>query len=181
MSKLIDNMEIMEIFYNNPNKEYHIREIARLTKLSPSTVSKYLIKCTKEKLLDKREERKHLLFKANTENKIFKIKKINYNTERLFEFGLINYLDEEFNYPRAIILFGSFAKGEDIEQSDIDIFILSETKRELKLENYEKLLKKKIQLFVYNNKAFQEMKIKNQELLNNIINGLKLQGNLEVF
>lgn len=49
----------------------------------------------------------------------------------------------------VIILFGSYAKGEDIENSDIDLYIQTPSKKELRTEKFEKLLKRKVQfLFI---------------------------------
>lgn len=180
MSKLIDNNKVMELFYNNPNTWYHIREISRILELSPSTSSKYLNLFVKESLLEKKEERMHILFRANTNNKNYKTKKINYNIEKIKKSGIIEYLEKEFNYPKAIILFGSYAKGENTKNSDIDIFIQSETIKEPQVKEYEKKLKVEIQLFIYNEKKLKLMKKTNKELFNNIINGIKLQGFIEV-
>ena len=76
--------------------------------------------------------------------------------------------------PKSIIVFGSYAKGEDIEDSDIDIFVECEEEK-LDLEPFEKQLKRKVQFhFKENFKAYSK------ELRNNIINGIILRGYLEV-
>ena len=76
-----------------------------------------------------------------------------------------------------IIVFGSFSKGEDIENSDIDIYVETPSKKEISLKKFEKKLNRKIQVF--RNKSIK--KIKNEDLANNILNGIVLNGNLEVF
>src|SRR3989344_325079 len=58
--------------------------------------------------------------------------------------GLVDYLWENLS-PRVIILYGSFAKGESIESSDIDIFVLCK-ETSIKLDNFEKKLNRKIHL-----------------------------------
>jgi len=40
--------KIMDIFLDNPEREYHVREIAKLFNISPSTASKYLDELKKE-------------------------------------------------------------------------------------------------------------------------------------
>ena len=47
--------------------------------------------------------------------------------------------------PKSIILYGSYNKGEDIESSDIDIFIDSK-KFNINLEKYQKYLGRNIHL-----------------------------------
>ena len=94
---------------------------------------------------------------------------------------MVEFIENELNYPEAIVLFGSYAKGENKKGSDIDLFILSESKNKLDLNDFEKKLDTEIQVFLHNRKDFEQMKVDNKELLNNIINGIKLSGFLEVF
>ena len=76
--------------------------------------------------------------------------------------------------PSVIILFGSASRGEDLKESDLDIFLeCKETK--LNAEKYEKELNRKINLF------FGEFNKLSSELKNNILNGTVLKGYLKVF
>src|SRR3989344_1930794 len=181
MSKKIDKMEILKIFMKEPEREFHIREFAKEIKFSPTTVTSYLEELKKENLLVKQKSRNVILYKANLENQIFKETKKFYNIKNILDFGLIDYLNIELNYPEAIIIFGSYAKGENTLRSDIDIFILTESKKQISLKKFEEKLKAEIQLFIYNKKEFDNLKIKNKELINNILNGVKLSGFIEVF
>ena len=77
--------------------------------------------------------------------------------------------------PDTIVLFGSASKGEDIQTSDVDIYVQSSEKK-INLETYEKHLNRKINLF------FEENFLKlSKELKNNIINGIKLSGYLKIY
>jgi|SRR3989344_4764533 len=175
----MDNL--LKYFIKEPEREFHVRELAKLDRKSPTTISKHLNKLKNEGLLLSRKKLNHLLFKANTENQHFKDLKIFFNIKSLRESGLIGCLIDEFNQPEAIILFGSFRRGEDTQQSDIDILIISPLKKEINLIKFEKILNRKIQLFIYPNSEIDKMKIKNKELLNNWINGLVLHGFWELF
>ncbi len=172
---------IFDFFKKEPEREFHVRELAKLTKKSPTTISKYLSKLEKDNLLISKYKFNHKLFKANSENPSFKDIKLFYNIEILRNSGLINYLIEEFNHPEAILLFGSFRKAENNQHSDIDILIITPLKKELNLTKYEKLLDIKIQLFLYSNSDIDKLKNKNKELLNNLVNGIVLYGFWEVF
>ncbi len=178
---VFEKMNILKLFFENPEKDFHVREIARALRQSPSTISKLLTKLTKHETLISREEKKFKLFKSNTENKIYKETKLFYNILNIRQSGLIDYLINHYNHPSAIILFGSFRKAENIPSSDIDLFIQSSIKKESSLTEFENTLNHKIQLFVYSQKETELMKTKNKELLNNIINGIVLDGFLEVF
>lgn len=172
--------KILELFFKEPEKEFYVREISRILKKSPTTISKHLKNLEKKKLLIKENKFNHLLFKANNEDLRFKNTKLNYNLEIIRESGIIDYLSEEFNNPEAIILFGSYAKGENIRKSDIDLLVISPLKKDVKLEKFEKKLGK-MQLFVESRKDITKMKKTNKELLNSFINGKILYGRWEAF
>ena len=181
MSRKIDKMAILEKFMEESEREFHIREFAKIMRISPTTATNYLESLKEELLLEKEKSRNVILYKANSQNPLFKETKKYFNIKKIIESGLIDYLNNELNYPEVIILFGSYSKGENISASDIDFFILTESKKQISLKEYEEKLSSKIQLFVYNKKEFKNLKIKNKELLNNILNGIKLSGFIEVF
>ncbi len=172
---------IIEYFIREPNREFHIRELAKLSKISPTTVSKYLKQLSNRGILLSKKRYNHSLFRANAENPNFKDLKLFYNIKILRESGLINHLIDIFNHPEAIILFGSFRKAEDTPKSDIDLLIITPIKKEPNLTKFEKKLRHKIQIFLYSHQDMEKMKVKNKELLNNMINGIVLSGFWEVF
>jgi predicted nucleotidyltransferase len=173
--------KLIEYFIKEPEKEVHVRELSKLLRKSPTTISKYLKIYEKEGVLKSKEKLNHLFFKADSNNKIFRQFKLNYNLSILNKSGLIEYLENEFNHPEAIILFGSFAKAENTRKSDVDILIVTSNKKELNLKYFEKKIGNPIQLHLYSNKDIELMKIKNKELLNNFINGILINGYWELF
>jgi len=173
--------KVLKYFIENPEKEFYVREIAKKENKSPTTISKVLKNYQKKKVLVSEEKLNHLMFRANSESIEYKLIKINHNLNKLYVSGLISYLESEFNYPSAIVLFGSFSKGEDGKESDVDIFLASNSKKEVDLTKYEMKIGRKVQLFVYSYSDIDRMKEKNKELLNNVLNGIVLSGFLEVF
>jgi len=176
----MDN-QVLDFFMKEPGKEFHVRQLSKLLKKSPTTISKYLKNLEKKDILKSEKKFNHLLFRANVESKKFKKLKLNYNLELLESSGLIDYLVKEFNHPEAIVLFGSFAKAENISKSDIDLLIVSPLKKEIELNKFEKRLRNKIQLFIHSKKEIERIKEKNKELLNSWINGIVIYGHWEVF
>ena len=151
--------KIIDLFLENPEREYHIRQLSRIFKKSPTTISKVLKDYQKQGILTSEKKFNHLLFKADTNSKKFRTIKISHNLNLIKNSGLIEIIEKEFNYPKAIVLFGSFAKGENISTSDIDLLIISPIKRGINLEGHEKKMKHKIQLFVNSDKDIEDMKI----------------------
>lgn len=170
--------KVLEFFIKEPEQEVHIRKISKILKKSPTTISKYLRNFEKQGILKSKRKLNHLLFKANLENEKFKILKLNYNLKSLYESKIINYLVEEFNYPEAIILFGSFSKAENTQKSDIDILVISPLKKDVELNKFEKKLNSEVQLFVYSKKTLKKI---NKELMNKFVNGIVVYGFWEVF
>ncbi len=166
--------KIMKIFFNSPSQRFHVRELSRLTKISVSTVSRVIKELLKKYLLVIRRKTPILELEANLNSKKFISNKKEFNIHQIKEVGLLDFIIEKYNEPEAIILFGSYSKGEDFEKSDIDILVVTSKKINSDLEKYEKLLKRKIH--------FIEMNIKEikPELLNNIINGIILYGYLKL-
>ncbi len=180
--KNIDNKEkVLRLFFEHPEKEFHIRQLARLSKLNPNTIINLTNQLLKEGLIIKSEsaEKPFASIKANTSYWLYKLKKIENNIGKIYKSGLIEFLNKELSYP-TIILFGSYAKAENHENSDIDLFILSEKKERPNLNIYEKKLTATIQIFLHNKKEFNQLKKNSKELINNVINGHKLTGYLEV-
>ncbi len=169
-------IKLLECFFKEPNKWYHLREYARINKSSASTSLKYLNELCKNKFLKKKREHNLVLYKADEDSEKFRDVKIFYNIQKIRDSGILDFLEEEFK-PKCIILFGSTSRGLDNKDSDTDLFLLSPLKKEIKLDKFEKLIGKKIQLFVMDKKEFKARK----ELANNILNGIILRGYLDIF
>jgi predicted nucleotidyltransferase len=169
--------KIKYIFFKNPEKEHHVRHIAKQLNISPTSASKYLKELEKKEILTSEKKYGHLIFRANTESKKYQVLKRNNNILSLYDSGLINFLQKTYNYPEAIILFGSYSKGEDTSRSDIDLLIITPAKKEHKLEKFEKKLGRKIQIFEISK---EELIKTNANLKNSWINGIVLEGYIEI-
>ncbi len=170
---------ILEMFIMNPEKGFHVREIARKLKKSPTTISKYLKNYEKLGILRSEKKFNHLLFMANlSEN--FRHKKIMFNLDRIDSSGLVEFLKNKLDYPEAVILFGSWARGKNSGESDLDLLIISPNKKELDLKKFSNKLGE-VQLFILSRSEIDKMKKDNPELLNSFVNGLVLEGAWELF
>ncbi len=168
-----NKLRIMELFFEEPSREFHIREISRLSGLPASSVQNYLKELLEEKLVCRNTNGIYPSYNANTANKLFKVYKLENMVLKLHSSGLIEYIEDSC-HSSCIILFGSVRKGEYDKTSDIDLFVQS-GRRSLDLDKFEKVLKHKVNLF------FEENIGKlSDELLNNIINGIKLSGYLKL-
>ena len=168
--------KIKEYFFINPTAKLRVRQIERELKLPLPSVIRYIKEFVKDGILNKVIISGVELYSADRSYKRFLVKKQLYNIESLYESKLIDKLVLKYNNP-TIVLFGSYSRGEDIEDSDVDLYIETPSKITIELGEFEKKLQRKIQLFVY--KGIN--KVENKELANNILNGIVLNGYVEVF
>ena len=167
---------ISEYFFVNPTAKLRVREIERTLKLPLPSVIRYCKELKKESILTTIKTGNVNFYTANRDSEKYLLEKKFCNIKKIYESGLIEYIRQELSNP-AIVLFGSFAKGEDTEESDIDLYIETPSKKKGILEKFEKLLKRRIQVFQHKNLK----KLSNPYLKNNVINGFLLNGFVEVF
>lgn len=167
---------IKEYFFVNPSAKHRVREIERILRVPLPSVIRYCRELEKEGVLSTIKTGDVILYASDWDSERYHLEKKLYNLRVIYLSGIIEYLKQELSNP-PIILFGSFAKGEDTEESDIDLYVETHSKRDINLEKFEKLLRRKIQLF--RNKSLNE--ISNHHLANNIINGITLNNYIEVF
>ena len=168
--------KIKEYFFMNPTMKIWVRQIERDLKVPFPSVIRYTKELEKDGIIKSTVAPGITLYSADRTSTAFLLEKKLYNLRSLFSSGLVDFLVQELSNP-TIILFGSYARGEDIEKSDIDLYIESTKKEIPSLDKFEKKLQRKIQLFKYKDIS----KVENKELANNIVNGITLNGFLEVF
>lgn len=144
-------------------------EIAEKNKLSAGGVHNALVKL-KEKNFVLIEERGRMKFyKINSENILMK----QYRTAHLLN-KLRKFIDDMKKVSIEAILFGSGARGEYGKDSDIDLFILTNSKEEALdlVRVYQK--KYAIKAIVKTPNEWQELEIKEPEFYGEIKRGIKL-------
>ena len=161
---------ILSFFYKNPGIEVNIRTLAEYLGSSQSTTLRQVNLLVKEQLLIKIEKKHEHIVKLNEEQSI--INKRLFNIKQLYDVGLVKYLEEEFEYPASIIVFGSFSFGENGAQSDIDIAIQTKIIKDISLSEFEKKLGFPIQLFFLTEDLSENLK-------KSIYNGVVLQGRIQ--
>jgi len=169
MLKIINDLEP---FFEDCYRRINVREYAKIVCISPPTASKLLEYYTSEGLLLKETYKNYILFHANNESRNFiDLSRIYWRLELA---GLVSYIKKELTNP-VIILFGSLAKAEVKNDSDVDLAIFA-GKKELNADKFEERLNRKIQFFWFDSLDG----IKSKELANNITNGYMLSGRLQI-
>jgi len=175
-----NKQKILNILFKYPEREFSLSELAKEAHIAKPHIGKTLDELLKIGMIRITKLTKIWRIKAEQTNFNFIKSKIVYNLNFIYQSGIIEYLNEIFRNPRAIVLFGSFRKGEDISGSDIDIAIESdefggyEVVGLRELIDFEKVISRRIQLHKFNRRDVDI------NVFNSIANGIVLMGFLEV-
>ena len=149
---------------------FNQRRISQKLNVSATGVSKAIKLLEKKELIliKKDEFSKELSIELNFENQeVLELKRID-NLSLLYETKFVEYFKQN-HVGCDVILFGSYSRGEDTLNSDIDIAIIGTTKKELTITMHEEILKREINLFY-----FENMKKIPPKLRKNIMRGIYL-------
>ncbi len=172
--------KIIEVLFMYPEKEFSLSDLAREAGVSKANIGDILSEFREAGLITIEKLSKIWRIKSNQTNWRYVRSKIVYNLNFVYRSGLVEFLIDYFKNPKAIVLFGSFRKGEDLSNSDMDIAIETDEDKEYEvtglreLLEFEKILGRKIQLHLFNRKKIDI------SVFNNIANGIILWGFLEV-
>ena len=176
MKTKVIKAKVQEYFLLNPTVKLRVRQVEREVNVPLPSAIRYTKELEKEGVLKGQEIAEVKLYSANRDSPQYLLEKRLFNIRQLYAAGLVQHFVEKYDNP-TIIVFGSYSRGEDIETSDIDLYLETPHKEIKDLEGFEKKLQRKIQVFCH--KSIKE--IKNKELANNIINGVTLRGFVEAF
>lgn len=174
MLSLINNKKwkLICFFLDNPTERIHLRALSRRLEISPSWIKNNLSELEKKELIivEKNKDSPVLYLKANRESFPFQRLKISFNLYRIFESGLLTELISIYNKPEAIVLFGSYCRGEDIEESDIDLAVINCPEKKFNLKPLEKKLNRTIKILLLDSTKIEP------EFRNTLANGIILYG-----
>ena len=168
--------EILRFLFMNAGAVFNARSLAGSLKVSQPAISKAIPFLKKHNFVNisKDKKSKRLSIELNMENHLIVGMKRADNLKQLYESGLAHALKEKFP-GCTVILFGSFAKGEDTQKSDIDIAVIGSKNKVLELSEFESVLMKEIRISFFN--SFKEI---NNELKCNILGGILISGWVEL-
>jgi len=181
--KIIETNEaynkVLFFFFSFPDISIGLNELVNKIKISKTNANKIVTKLQKKGFLIKEVIGKSWRIKCNKNHIYNRSKKIAFNLQLIYESNVINEIHKKIPNSEAIVLFGSYRKGDDIEKSDIDIAV-NIIGKEFKIEELGKIenlgYRKDVTVNLH---LFSKDKIK-KNLFANIVNGIVLEGFLEV-
>src|SRR3989338_599196 len=136
--------KILEVFFKDPFKEVHLREVVRLSKVSLTNVDNSMRLFVKEDMFKRREVSNMVFFKPNLENETL-LKTFEYlEMEKRGDFysknkkiarllqkyskDIVHLSDKKI---QIVILFGSVARGDWTKESDVDMLAVNQRGRKI--------------------------------------------------
>jgi predicted nucleotidyltransferase len=164
-------LKVLEFFFANSMREFHEREILRQAKVSKGSANKILRWLADLDFLSRERRGRMVFYKLNIKNPAVKQLKILSNVWRLREF-----INENREKSKKIVLFGSCAEGTDVGESDIDLLIIAEEKKLLNqaVSKFNLRSERKISPIILDMEEFVKMKRSDQPLYERIDRGIVL-------
>ena len=182
-----NTLQVLSLFTNDFNREYYIREVEKLLKISPRTAQLILEDLEDKGIIESKTKGKIKTFKLNSSK----------FTQRYLAFveqyKAIAFLEKKLLIKEIIekitphikgigIIFGSYVKGLEKEGSDLDIFITGSYNND-EIKRVSKNLGIEISIKCYPLKTFEKNRTKDillKEVLKNHIVFLNVEQFIRV-
>ena len=116
-------LKILYWFFSFPEKKIGLTELANELKISKATATRKVDRLIKEGFLIKEVIGKAWRLSCNKRHYFNKSKKVSYNLQMIYDSSILQEVYKKVPNAKTIILFGSYRKGDDNEESDIDIAV----------------------------------------------------------
>ncbi|MFQ6083681.1 MAG: nucleotidyltransferase domain-containing protein [Candidatus Aminicenantia bacterium] len=139
-----NSQKVLNFFLDYPGKEFVEREIREALGISKSGANYALRELIKTNFILMYKKGKIHLYSLNYKNPV--VKQLKVLKTIIYIQPILKKLER---LSSKVILFGSSSRGEDIEDSDMDLFVVTNNKKEKIEAQINKLkLKRKVQLVV---------------------------------
>ena len=163
-------VKLLKLFFLHREREFYLRELSRITGENLNSVRRELQNLKNAGLITERRRGNQKLYKVN------KLSPIHEELRRLVikTVGIGDVLRKElskFNIKFALV-YGSFAQGDEIETSDIDLLIIGDLNEEKLIKVIGKLeeeLSREINYILWTEKEFKRKIREGHHLLMDIL------------
>lgn len=162
--------ELLQFLCTHPTTEFSISELAEENGISKPWAAEKVDEFREEGIVTVEEKGNMKQVRFNRDSDGAKRLKQVINLEAFRRSGVLDEIVETFSYPETVVLFGSFAKGEDVERSDIDIAVISTEEGDVE----GSILERDVSLHVFNPGEVPG------NMVESLANGIVLYGHLEV-
>ena len=152
--------ELLALYFTNPDKKYYLRQLERILKFSVGNIRRELIKLESAGLFLSESKGNLIYYYLNKSYPLFEeLKSIIFKTSGAPK--MLQNILEKFKGISQAFIYGSFAKKEEKEGSDIDLLIIGEVDEDKLIEEIGKLerkLQREINYAIYEKEDFKKKK-----------------------
>jgi len=162
--------DLLTLFFMNSGKEFYMRELSRGLDVNVNAVRRELKNLKELAIIKEKRKGNLILYTVNKNSPIYKeLKGMVLKTSGLGEFlkERLEKMDLEF-----ALVYGSFARGEETERSDVDILIVGRVDEDefVKIINdFEKRIRREINYIIWSEKEFRRKAREKHHLLHEIL------------
>jgi predicted nucleotidyltransferase len=168
--------ELLALYFTNPDKKYYLRELERILKFSVGNISRELIKLEKTGLFLSESKGNLVYYYLSKSYPLFEeLKSIIFKTSGAPK--MLQNILEKINGISQAFIYGSFAKGEEREGSDIDLLIIGKADEDKLIEEIDKLerkLQREINYAIYGKEDFNKKKKEGNPFILDILKEKKI-------
>ena len=181
MAKLLDNsallqflfatnaLKVLALFLRRPTAQLYGNEVMHLTGLSRAGVNFALRDLAKTKLLTHEKRGKMHFYRLIDNQPIVRQLKL------IMTIALLAPLIDDLKmHTRRVILYGSAARGEDHEESDIDLLIVTREKKIVENQLRKYSLPQKFQIIMHTSQEWTKIETENNVFADQVEKGLLL-------
>ena len=175
--------KLLTHYFTHPEEKYYGRELAGLLGLDPGNLSKELKLFEKEGLFQIEQKGRVKFYLLNPQYPLYnELKQIIFKTEGVE--GSLRNLVNQFPGIKFAFIYGSYAKGEEKERSDIDLMVVGSPERKqltFEIRKLEDKLQREINFNLYTPEEFSKKRGEKGSFLAQVVKGKKimLKGNLD--
>lgn len=170
--------KVAKLILQKPHTVFHVRKLAKGAGISTTAVLQAVKELQNAGIVMVERTELTTNIKANLGHETYLSYKRIFNLYLLEQCKVVSLIYNAL-HSKAIVLFGSYARGEDEEESDIDLLAISHAKTDEQLEDEllhcEEALGRKISLHI-----LPSLEKSSKEFKNSIANGIVLFGYVKV-
>jgi predicted nucleotidyltransferase len=180
-------IRILRFLLRYPTREFTEREISRLIKMSPNTVNLAFKEYRKTNVFHYKRIGKTHIYKCNKDSVLFSMFSELFKKELRIRKTLFEVLKKNFESIGSCVIYGSYAKGDEEFDSDLDILIVTDNKpkAEEKIDNVSEEILRRFSIVIspviLTSREFK-LKSKKPFIKNALEHGILITGDdLEVY
>jgi len=161
---------ILEVFFNDPEKEYYLGELARKLGKKPGVFQRDINSLNEKKFLESSYVGNRRFFKLNKNHPLYReIQSIFFKTTGIE--GSLRRVIERISGIKRAFIYGSYAQGKEHSTSDVDLFVVGTIDENKLIDEISKLegkISREINYTLMTEKEFEE-KEENNSFVKNVL------------